>query len=173
MLILIHELEEPLPIDREFKSDSLKFAHEGAQLARPVHMTATATRADKEVTIQGAFTTALGLTCSRCLKTFINPIHQPLDLFYEPMSTETGEYEISYHDMDVSYYQGDTIDIEQMLVEQIELLVPMKPVCSADCKGLCDVCGADLNKETCRCLHEAVDERLQVLVDLKRKMKPE
>lgn len=182
MQIIVHELEEPLQIDREFKPDALKFAHEGAQVVAPTHLTATVTRQDEhDVYIQGALTTALALTCSLCLKTFTWPIHQPLDLFYEPMNKNAGEHELHYNEMDISYYLGDAIDVEQFLTEQIELLVPMKPVCAADCKGLCEVCGADRNTETCRCLREVVDDRARPLVDdrlrslieLKKKLKSE
>ncbi|MBI1748189.1 MAG: DUF177 domain-containing protein [Acidobacteria bacterium] len=172
MHIVVHELEEPLQIDREFKGEGLGLAQVGAHLAAPVRLTATVTRSNKDVAIEGDIHTVMGLTCSRCLKVFMNQISQRIDLHYEPLPVTEGGQVLTYDDMDISYYTEDIIDVDQMLVEQLELAVPMKPVCAGDCQGLCDVCGVDLNVETCRCAREVVDDRLQPLIHIKKKLTP-
>jgi uncharacterized protein len=48
-------------------------------------------------------------------------------------------------------YSGDEIDLSHEIEEQVAMEIPMKPLCSEGCKGLCPACGADLNKETCGC----------------------
>ncbi|NIV30868.1 MAG: DUF177 domain-containing protein, partial [Anaerolineae bacterium] len=52
------------------------------------------------------------------------------------------------------------------LREQAWLAIPMKPLCRADCKGLCPQCGATLNLESCACETERIDPRLELLKDL-------
>ncbi|MBN1297720.1 DUF177 domain-containing protein, partial [bacterium] len=63
----------------------------------------------------------------------------------------------------------DRIDICRVIAEQIVLQIPMKTLCSDDCKGLCSRCGADLNAGTCGCDRDSVDPRLAKLKDLLEK----
>ena len=58
---------------------------------------------------------------------------------------------------------GDVIDLDEILREQIILALPMYPRCSPECRGLCPVCGIDLNQETCDCQRDEIDPRLAVL----------
>lgn len=71
--------------------------------------------------------------------------------------------------MEVAYYDGITLDIDLMVLEQIELAIPMQFVCREDCKGLCFNCGADLNEGACFCKNEKSDSRLSVLLDFQKK----
>jgi uncharacterized protein len=66
------------------------------------------------------------------------------------------------------YAVGDDgwLDLAPLLREQAWVAIPMKPLCRADCKGLCPQCGATLNLESCTCEAEKVDPRLAFLKDL-------
>ncbi len=55
------------------------------------------------------------------------------------------------------------IDLGQMIEEQFYLALPMKPLCHADCKGLCANCGTNLNVAACDCQVRWEDPRLAVL----------
>jgi uncharacterized protein len=57
-----------------------------------------------------------------------------------------------------------------MILEQIELAVPMKVVCKDDCKGLCFQCGTDLNEGTCSCSKDEPDARMGALLEFRKKM---
>jgi uncharacterized protein len=74
--------------------------------------------------------------------------------------------ELSKEDLEECYYSGDMIDLDEILREQIILALPMYPRCVEECRGLCPVCGVDLNKETCDCQRDEVDPRLAVLKTL-------
>jgi len=55
--------------------------------------------------------------------------------------------------MDVYYFEGDEIDLDPFIYEEVLLDMPSRPVCSEDCKGLCGICGKNRNFEACDC-HE-------------------
>ena len=73
--------------------------------------------------------------------------------------------------MEVAYYDGITFEVNLMVLEQIELAMPMQFVCSEECKGLCYQCGADLNEGACLCKNDVSGSRLSVLLDFQKKKK--
>ena len=75
---------------------------------------------------------------------------------------------IEEDDLGVSYYKDETIDLGEVVREQFYLALPMKPLCRETCKGLCPVCGANRNRETCTCETTWVDPRLEALKALKK-----
>jgi uncharacterized protein len=77
------------------------------------------------------------------------------------------EKELTAADLDFEYYEGEVIDLDEVIFEQVVLQVPMKPLCSESCRGLCPHCGVNLNKTTCNCQNEVIDERLAVLKRIK------
>lgn len=111
--------------------------------------------------------------CSRCL----TPFALSLDVRFEEEFIEGEEPDESDEedalgegDRAVTYYQGDEIDLTDALRENILLELPMKPLCSEDCLGLCPTCGANRNEASCGCgAQSAVDPRLAALKDLLRK----
>ena len=72
-------------------------------------------------------------------------------------------------DMDVEYYEEETIDLDPIILEQIVLQIPMRVVCRETCRGLCPQCGTNLNISSCTCSGRMIDERLSVLKNLKLK----
>ena len=121
----------------------------------------------------GTTRTTLEVPCSRCLEPMIVPVDAPFDLRYQPHSTNVGtgadEQEIEEDDLTTAFYQHDEIDLEQLMREQFYLALPMKPLCSEGCKGLCPACGTNLNKGSCDCKREWEDPRLDALRALKSK----
>ena len=118
----------------------------------------------------GNVTTELELPCSRCLEPFRLPVAAPFDLRYLPateVATEA-EREVGDEDLEISYYENDTIDLNGLLREQFYLALPMKPLCSDDCRGLCPQCGTNLNTGTCTCSAVWEDPRLAPLKGLGR-----
>lgn len=116
----------------------------------------------------GGVQAQLSLTCSRCLEPFAMPVDAPIDLRYEPRRTELAEREteVGAEDFSTAYYDDHQIDLEQLLLEQFHLAVPMKPLCGEACRGLCAQCGVNLNRETCECVQAWDDPRLSALQGL-------
>jgi uncharacterized protein len=122
-----------------------------------------------QVQLTGRVQTTLELPCSRCLEPFDSPVDAAFDLRYQPQRTNAGESEreIAEDDLTTAFYENDEIDLGQLMREQFLLSVPMKPLCSGACSGLCPVCGANLNRGRCDCKRDWEDPRLAPLKALK------
>lgn len=95
-------------------------------------------------------------TCGRCLKEFTAVTKADvLEKFY-PASAENIE-------KDAFVYDSDVVDITEPLRESLLLAEPIQALCKEDCKGLCPICGADLNNGDCGCDRFSVDPRLAAL----------
>jgi DUF177 domain-containing protein len=114
-------------------------------------------RGDEEnVHVRGRLRADVGLSCGRCLEPFSLALDQELDLFYLPHEVgqdreEEDEVELSDRDVVVSYYDGDRLDLGDVIREQLFLTVPLSRACRADCRGLCPQCGANRNQQPCTC----------------------
>ena len=109
----------------------------------------------------GTLSTILELTCSRCLEPFALPVDADFDLRYLPQSDNVGaEREVDEDSLSEAFYRDDVIDLKQLMEEQFYLALPMKPLCTPDCKGLCPNCGTNLNVATCDCQVRWEDPRL-------------
>jgi uncharacterized protein len=172
--IVIEELrDEPLHVRHTYAPADLPFRDEGAVLSTPVLIEFVLTHKKQDLHLDGSVQTGIGCKCSRCLKEFEVPLHTRFDVFYlpQPKWLKDQEIELKYEEMDIGYYDGARLDVDQLTVEQIELALPMKFICSESCKGLCYNCGADLNQGVCLCDRDQTDHRLAVLLDFRNKMK--
>ena len=66
--------------------------------------------------------------------------------------------------------ETDVIDISEDVRDYAILAIPMKKLCSEDCKGLCSRCGKNLNEEQCSCSGDETDIRWMPLMELKNKL---
>jgi len=173
VFIEIEDLKpEPLHVHHVFPVEEISFSHEDASLDEPVTADFILSHRDRDLRIDGTVNTAIRFRCSRCNKEFSRPFSTSFDLSYLPQpkwTNESAEIELKYEDMDVAYYDGLALDVDLMVLEQIELAIPMKFICQEDCKGLCYNCGADLNEGVCLCKNENPDPRLSVLLDFRKK----
>ncbi len=119
----------------------------------------------KRYRLVGTIGTTLEMACGRCLEPFLMPVAASFDLRYLPHTENRGddEREVEEDDLSTAFYQGETIDLGDLVREQIYLTLPMKPLCRADCRGLCAECGANLNAVTCGCTPRWEDPRLAPL----------
>lgn len=131
----------------------LDYHGSGFRQTAPLQMNATAELHGTEIRIRGRLTTRLETSCDRCLGNVELPIDREFDLYYRPVQAiaREEEIEIPEDDMEVGFYSGDGIELADVAVEQVILSVPMKVICRAECRGLCPVCGANLNTTQCNC----------------------
>ena len=115
-------------------------------------------------------------TCSRCLGPAVAPVEETLELLIKieedavEKESEEAEIELTQDDMGLLSLPSAEFDIEPLLQEQLQLNVPMRPLCRPDCRGLCPQCGADLNQESCECGAEKTDPRWSALAALKKQL---
>jgi uncharacterized protein len=119
----------------------------------------------------GTARTELELGCSRCLEPFRLPADLSFDQRFLPATEMAAEHEreVQEDDFDISYYRDDQIDLNELLREQFYLALPMKPLCTEGCRGLCPQCGINLNTGTCTCAARWEDPRLAPLKGLVRR----
>jgi uncharacterized protein len=123
----------------------------------------------RSVLIKGSVQTHLRLQCVRCLKEFSYPLSSIFELTLYPLKgtafaeeTELGEKEI-----ESSFFQEGEINLSEIACEQIFLEIPYQPLCHEGCKGLCSVCGQDLNLSSCKCVKDEFGSSFAALNKLK------
>lgn len=126
-------------------------------------------RTGHDVLVRGDLTGALVVVCSRCAGPANVTLEEHLDLLYVPRGKDTdlAEPEANASEPDLLPYDGDTIDLAEMLREELLLALPLAPLCKDTCAGLCPRCGADLNQGPHECTHEPTDDRWAALRNLK------
>ena len=106
----------------------------------------------KRITIEGSVSTTLILQCDRCLEPFSWDLSKDFRIFLSLSAFNGGvDLELSEDDLSLEFIQGNFLELERVIKEQISLSLPMKTLCSAECKGLCATCGSNLNIKTCSC----------------------
>jgi uncharacterized protein len=137
---------------------------------RKVDVQCRITKSSSTIFIKGNISVLLGVCCGRCLEDVNLPAEGNFDYTLIPEKTETREdLELQADELEISYYSGDFIDLTPIICEQIVLQIPIKPLCSEECKGLCPHCGVNRNVASCNCHLEFVDPRLAVLKNIKIK----
>lgn len=124
-------------------------------------------RAGRELFSQGRIDGGVVGHCARCLEEYTFDLGTDFFLVLVPKSDLPADVELSDDQLDLSFYDGDQIDLSPLIREQIILALPTRPLCRDDCKGLCATCGANLNAQACACTARRSDSRLAVLRSLK------
>ena len=110
------------------------------------------------------------LSCDRCLTPFDQSVERDIELRIVPRGPEpvVGELELSEKDLTLLHVDEETLDTMPLLMEQLQLNIPMRALCREDCAGLCPVCGTNRNVEDCACGDSTIDPRWEALRGLKR-----
>lgn len=138
------------------------------------HVVLRIIRVKKMVLIEGTINIDASLTCSRCCGDFVQSLKNiTFKEEYNPAEEiiQEDEQELTDQDMELNYYNNDEIDLKELIKEQVLISVPMKPLCSENCKGICAGCGKELNAGPCECNEDILDPRLAPLQQLKEAMK--
>jgi len=111
------------------------------------------------------------LRCVRCLGPVVLPVTTDGEFLLQIGGSQTGgskvqERELSEEELGLLTLKSPEFDTRPILIEQVQMAVPMKPLCKDDCAGLCSSCGADLNAGACGC-GEATDPRWGALASLR------
>lgn len=155
--------------ERTYRPEAFAGDRDSFRVGAPVTLAFDLDKDQAQFRLVGRMQTTVELSCSRCLEPFPWPIDTAFDLRYQPrvVNTGEGEREVEEDDLSVAFYSEQTIDLGQLMREQVYLALPMKPLCSEGCRGLCRVCGANLNQVTCDCTQGWDDPRLAALKALK------
>ena len=137
----------------------------------PVTGRVSAVREYDHLRVAGNVAVAATLTCSRCLAQYETHIDSGFTIFFRkgPVVRETDEDETELNDQDLvsATYSGDEIDLSHEIEEQVAMEIPLKPLCSESCKGLCPTCGKELNEGDCTCPDNSMNFKFSALKDFK------
>lgn len=155
--------------EHRYAADEMDLTDHEFNFVNPPFVSGVVSRIGQEIRVQGKLNATLEGVCDRCLETVEIPVDQEFELFYmpeDPLAGTSGETEVQIRDLDFSVYQNDEIDLDELVIEQLELALPVRLLCREECRGLCDQCGTNLNERQCDC-QPPIDPRWQVLADLK------
>lgn len=167
MKIIVSEIPEE-GIEQEL---NLLLSLENNEPRENVHVSLRANKYGKRVMLDGSAGMSASLVCSRCLKKFSYPLNVDFHEEYVPQPDAVEEeHELMDSELEINYYKDDEIDVDDFIREQLIVSVPLKPLCRAECPGICPMCGKDLNEGLCECKKEEIDPRLLPLKKLKESL---
>jgi len=170
MLLDLSRIRTPLErYEKVYQADAFP-PDDSFRVAAPVDLAFDIRKDKQQFQLSGRVQTVLELPCSRCLEPFTRPVDAEFDLRYLPqtLNASADEHEIQEDDLSTAFYEDDQIDLGQLMREQFLLSLPMKPLCSDACHGLCPVCGTNLNRGSCDCQRTWDDPRFAALREIRK-----
>ena len=122
---------------------------------------------NKRLLIQGVVDFTAEIPCGRCLEVVPTKIHFDIEKKLPINGAKVSEEEMDESD----YLIGFDLDVDRLIYEEILVNWPMKVLCNEDCKGICKVCGINLNKGDCNCQRTELDPRMAAFQDVFNKFK--
>ena len=124
-----------------------------------------------EYVANGTATSTIDLACSRCVEPYPFANNSTFHVRFRPRveaSVENEEIEITdKEELDVEFYTERQVPLRDLAVEQLQLAIPMKPLCDESCLGLCPTCGANRSREKCSCEASITDDRWGALKEIR------
>lgn len=166
MLIDIDHLPgEGLRLSRDFDFMSADLVEENAVFLDPAHAEVEIRASGEGISVKGRVTARLSFVCSRCLAPFEYPIDSGFDLVFLVDELDMMQEELSDADLSRMFLCERRLDLRALVLEQLNLSFPGKPLCDTACEGLCAVCGELIGGGSCTCAVDTTDPRL---LNLKR-----
>lgn len=132
---------------------------------KPVHFVVRCT-GERKVTFTADISILVQVPCDRCLE----PVEIAFDdsQSYQIVFDENANLVLGDDDDEYGFFNGYNLDVDAYVNEEVVIGFPMKVLCSEECKGLCSVCGANLNKGECGCDRTVLDPRMSIIRDIFR-----
>ena len=154
---ILRENGAHIELDLSERLEDLDMSDTGCDFDSPVAFKGMISNVKGILKLTGRLKLDYTAKCYRCLK----EVKCSMDIGIEEnfVKSETEKDDESY------LYEGDYIEIDKPLKDNILLELPMKHVCEEECRGICPKCGCDLNSTQCDCTEESTDPRLEGLKD--------
>lgn len=168
MKINVADIQKEIILAQDFEGElafqDISWQGERLSTNGPLRVKGNIANSGKVLILTADVSGSINLQCGSCTKIY----EQSLDFSFEAeLKKAEGE-----EDPDYFLYQGDEVDLRDIVLEFLLLRLPIRRRCSEGCKGLCPECGINLNDQTCECSNneekdpdDAIDERLLTLKD--------
>jgi uncharacterized protein len=157
------------PFAHTYRSEELEPVDENVRFLEMPEIEGQLREKEGSLTVEGRLKAKVETVCDRCLM----PLTFPVDTDFNYKFVTTADYTsikssaLQEEDLDLSTFDGISIDVDSIVNEQVTLALPSRLLCQEDCKGFCAVCGKDLNNDTCSCNEKEIDPRWEALKRLK------
>ncbi len=176
--VSLHEIPaDGLDYAREVTRLDLELGEEDPEFKEPFQLKARIHAVENEAWVDGDFHGVLVQECVRCLEAFENTLNIPVTAYYlsqdviatKERSKNSKDDDDDGEEIDSFPILNDTVNLAGMLREQLIFSLPIQPLCSEQCQGLCLACGQNLNQRQCGCEIQTGESPFAILRD---KLKP-
>ena len=157
---ILKEFGGKIKIDGEVDLPDTDFMGEMYTFKTPISVKGDVTNNGKSLILAVVCSGKMGTQCARCMKDITVDIDFPVE---EHLVRSDGEFS---EDEDIITFDGHTVELDGIIADNLIMNIEGRYLCKDDCKGLCPVCGQDLNEGECGCSREVIDPRWQGLADL-------
>jgi uncharacterized protein len=168
MRIELENLEPTSSFAHRYEPEEIVLDEEHVRLTEPPEVRGSIKQSGREVRLKGTINARAEVDCDRCLKTVALPVEAEFDVAYVPAEDyrRSEAAELQEEDLSLSIFEGETLDVDELVREQLLLALPARALCGEECKGLCPTCGADRNTNPCDCHSQEIDPRWAGLKNL-------
>ena len=151
-----------------YQPEDLDLGDERAKLCGTTSVFGKIRQSGIEVIVTGHLDTRVQVDCDRCLTPIELPVSGEFSLEYitDRDYEATKSAELTDDLMSIGVFDGESIDVDEIVKEQILLAVPVRSLCKPDCKGFCPTCGVDKNVVECGFQPTEIDTRWEALKGL-------
>jgi uncharacterized protein len=164
MFLYVKEMERrEVRFDETLPPGKIDFSGQEVEQSSPLQASGSAELIDgsDDIRVEGRYSVEMSAECDRCLGRARFSLEGAFDLYYRPTSELTREEEVEVEDADteIGFYEGEGLELDDVLREQVLLALPMQRVCSETCKGICPICGVNRNEKECSCSVKPAGDR--------------
>ena len=141
----------------------------GPEFGEPLSFQLRLQQTGRFVEVDGHLDAVVTLQCGRCLQSFKQPLSESFALTFAPRCQDNiveEEVELEAVELGLIVYEDDILELQDPLQEQLLMAIPINPICSEACQGLCPECGANLNMAKCDCVKKIFNNKFNMLADI-------
>lgn len=162
--------ESEISFAHRYEPAEIDLDDETAQIVGQIEVMGNARRSSEIARLRGDLRGNLEVACSRCLQPIQFELNAPFEIDFvtlENYGSVNDETELNYADLSLSVYDGEEINLDEIVREQVLLALPMQRLCQEHCAGLCPTCSINKNIGSCDCSRTGIDPRWNALKQLK------
>jgi uncharacterized protein len=151
-----------------YATGELVLEDERVSLIEPPTVSGEIRQAGRRAHVGGRVSGRVRVECDRCLTPVELPVVSRFQLEYVTPADYQAQQaiELTEDDLDLSTFDGEVLDVDELVTEELLLAVPDQVLCNENCKGICVTCGTDRNSTECGCESQRVDPRWAGLKEL-------